>query len=191
MTNKNQTAETILIVLKRIILWALIGFSGLILLFFIFIYSFRINFDDYKSLKVITELNGITLDETLSDFLFKNEGYKKGEFVFLDSDYYENERNSVSFKHQKVRSITDNCQSVRVSELGTNGIICEDPSEKILSKYKEKVKILCGNDNSRLIMSAEHNVAYTLKKNKVVQVTVEKNISHDSSWVDCKDYKIK
>lgn len=191
MDNKNQTAEAILIVLKRIILWVLLGFGGLVLLFFIFIYSFRFNFDDYKSLKVITELNGINLDETLSDFLFKNVGYKKSEFVFLDSDHYENERNSVFFNHQKVKSITDNCQSVRVSELGTNGIICEDSSEKILSKYKEKVKILCGNDNSRLIMSTEHNVAYTLKKNKVVQVTVEKNISHDSSWVDCKDYKIK
>ena len=190
MDNKNQTAEAILIVLKRIILWVLLGFGGLVLLFFIFIYSFRFNFDDYKSLKVITELNGINLDETLSDFLFKNEGYKKSEFVFLDSDHYENERNSVLFNHQTVKSITDNCQSVRVSELGTNGIICEDSSEKILSKYKEKVKILCGNDNSRLIISTEHNVAYTLKKNKVVQVTVEKNISHDSSWVDCKDYKL-
>jgi hypothetical protein len=191
MDNQNKTAEAILIVLKRIILWALLGFVGLILLFFIFIYSFRINFDDYKSLKVITELNGINLDETLSDFLFKNEGYKKSEFVFLDSDYYENERNSVSFIHQKVRSITDNCESVRVNELGTNGVVCEDSSEKILSKYKDKVKILCGNDNSRLFLSTEHNVAYILKRNKVVQVQVEKNISHDSSWVDCKDYKIK
>lgn len=191
MDNKNKAAEAILIVLKRIILWVLLGFSGLILLFFIFIYSFRFNFDDYKSLKVITELNGINLDETLSDFLFKNEGYKKSEFIFLGSDFYENERNSVYFTNQKVTSITDNCQSVRVNEIGTNGIICEDSSEKVLSKYKEKVKILCGNDNSRLIMSTEHNVAYTLKKNKVVQVTVEKNISHDSSWVDCKDYKIK
>jgi len=108
----------------------LIGFSGFVLLLLIFFYALRFNFDDYKSLKVITELNGIKLDETLSDFLFKNEGYKKGEFLFSDSDYYENERYYVSFKSQKVIGIKDNCQSVLVGELGTNGINCGDSSEK-------------------------------------------------------------
>ena len=54
-------------------------------MFFIFIYSFKFNFDDYKSLLVISELNGISLNQTVSDFLFKNEGFKKELFVKVRS----------------------------------------------------------------------------------------------------------
>jgi hypothetical protein len=196
MSIKNETAEAILIVLRRIIWWVILGFISFIILIFLFIYSFKFNFEDYKPLKVINELNGITLEQTLSDFLFKNNGFNKEKVIGKDGkedksvSFYSNERYFVGFIDQKVQEIDDDCSNLYVGEVGANDIVCRDSSEKILGKYKDKIKVYCGNNNSRFMLAKEYNVAYTLKQNEVVKIQVSKNISLDKSWIDCKDYKL-
>jgi hypothetical protein len=147
-------------------------------------------------LKTVNHLNGISLEQTLSDFLFKNNGFIKDKLIGKNSkedelmSIYSNEKYSVVFINQKVSEIYDYCTNLYVQETNVNDIECKNSSEKVLSKYKEKIKVYCGNGNSRFMLAEEYNVAYTLKKNEIVQIQVAKEIALDKSWVDCKYYKI-
>lgn len=196
MSNKNNIVEAIWLLLKRIVLWVLLGLVSLVLLIFVFINVINFSLEDHKSPQKINGLNGINLNQSLSDFLFKFEGFKKE--VVTDRDgkeskeivFYSNDRYVVYFRNQKIEAVEDYCQSVLVDEKGINGIRCGDSSDKILEKYKEKIKIFCGKENLRLFISEDYNIAYTLRLNKVIRIRVEDKINYDNSWVDCKDYKI-
>jgi hypothetical protein len=156
--------------------------------------------DEVNSLEVATSIRGISLDQTLADFLFKNDGFKEEKFVGAngkedkDQVAYANERYTVFFYKQRVFAIYDYCENLLIDEYrknSINGISCMSSMDNILVTYKDKVKVYCGYNNQRWLVAGEYNISFRLEKNKIIGVEVRKNIVNDKEWMDCKDYKIK
>ena len=191
-----EKAEAILMILKRIIFWLFLSFFIVISLFFLFIYISIPSHKADSQPKTITEINGILLDQSLSDFLFKNDGFKKEKLVEQDGKEseklkaYSNERYFVVFVNQRVDEIHDSCKNLLVGEELVNGVGCNDSLDKIKSVYKDQLKIYCGPENIRVAIPNENKVTYILEKNKVKSIDVLNKTYIDKNWVDCKDFKI-
>ena len=194
MQEKNQVAETIFAVIKRLLKWAAIGvvvyWGGLFLLMYVFV-NISSSKDTVK-VKVVNEMNGVSLDESLGDVLFKKKEYKRDDNELLfDNVVYGDGKYNVTFSNEKAIELTDTCEKVFVGEKGVNGIACNESSEEIKSQYGDNLVIYCKYDNSRIYTSPKHNVIYYLKSNEVKRISVYKNIQKQESWLDCKDFKYK
>ena len=199
MADKYQVAETIFTVIKRLIKWAVIGvvvyWLGIFLLMYVFVNISSSK--DSVSIKVVNEMNGVKLNESLGDVLFKKKEYKKSSeaqskslanerYVIYDDGKYE-----VVFDNDKSVELNDTCGKIYVGEKGVNGIVCDDSSERILNQYGEQINIYCMKDNTRVYLTPNYNVAYYLKSNEVKRISVSKYITKQDAWLDCKDFKFK
>lgn len=195
MAQQNQAAETFLAVIKKILKWAAIGlfiyWGGLFLLMYVFVHVASTK--DTVQVKPLSEMNGVSLDESLGDVLFKKKEYKKAIADGSSLGYvtYGDGKYDVTFFNDKVIELNDTCEKVFVSEKGVNGVVCNESSEKIKSQYGDSLVIYCMSDNSRVYTSPKHNVVYYLKSNEVKRISVYKNIKQRESWIDCKDFKFK
>lgn len=199
MADKYQVAETIFTVIKRLIKWAVIGvvvyWLGIFLLMYVIVNISSSK--DSVSIKVVNEMNGVKLNESLGDVLFKKKEYKKSSeaqskslanerYVIYDDGKYE-----VVFDNDKSVELNDTCGKIYVGEKGVNGIVCDDSSERILNQYGEQINIYCMKDNTRVYLTPNYNVAYYLKSNEVKRISVSKYITKQDAWLDCKDFKFK
>lgn len=182
--------------LRKIIVWIVCGVVAVISLVFLFIHFTAPSPKIDLQPKIITEINGLILDQSLSDFLFKNDGFKKEKLVEKDGKEsmnlraYSNERYFVVFVNQRVDEIHDSCENLLVGEELANGVGCNDSLDKIKSIYKDQLKIYCGPQNIRVAIPNENKVTYILEKNKVKSIDVLNKTYIDKNWVDCKDFKI-
>jgi hypothetical protein len=169
----NEKAEVVLAVIRQLAKWVLkgVGLFFLIIILLYLIYKGYQAWDDRPI--VLRSLKGIELNQSASDFLFKNEKFEK---VKTEDNVviYESEMLNVGFKENKVSDISLFCfkGDFVFIDSDANGISCGGASENILSKYGDKVKIYCDKNNSRIYAIPSHNVYYYLTANKIQVIQV-------------------
>ena len=196
----SEYSEAALIVIKRLLKWIGWLIGGALAIGFVFALYIGINEWQEKRPQLITLHQGITLGDKYSDFMFKNPGF----VVEVQSDndsageqFYNNDekRLSVTIRDGIVSGIKYFCNK-NSDLLSVNGIRCESSGDEILSKYSNKVRILCKKDKSledhlsyRVFDSIAHGVRYLVKSNAVVGffVVSEKDLEGyvGKSWVPC------
>ena len=188
--SSKDSADAFLMVIKKIIKWVIFGFISFIAFIFLFIYSMNYYSEWQNRAKLVTNLSGISLDESLSDVLFKNDNFKKIPFQNSQLIVYGNERLSVVFEQGKVQEINYQCGDNVFLNDGLNQISCGYSSESIKEKYGSNIEIYCLPENSRVYFSPKYNAIYYLKSNKVTQITLTSTKQKSSSWLDCGKIKI-
>lgn len=171
----NETAETILIVLKNIGRWFFIAALILLALFFvIYVYA---KIDDYigSRPRVVNEFMNIRLEEKLSDVLFKIDGLElaKEDIKIKDESTtrYINKDSGVAVDIEigRVSGIAYKCKD-DADYTAVNDIFCSDLGEKVLKKY-ENMRILCRKDKGeikiRVYDAVKYGVRYYVWANKV------------------------
>jgi hypothetical protein len=148
----NETAEAIIIVIKKIGKWILIALL-FVVLGVIILSSYEFINQYYKNKpKIITEINNIKIGEKFSDFMFRNPGFtvaknppKRDE----NETYYEN--NSVSIgvtvKDDAISDITYICKDT-YEYTNVNGILCNVNGDEIFEKYGKDVRVQCLKDKT-------------------------------------------
>ncbi len=196
----NETAEAILIVIKRIAKWILFGLLAIALIIGCFI-GYESAKSSYENrLKIITEVDGIKLDDKFSDFMFRNPDFKastKSKKSKVRADDYENEKTSfyVNVSDNKVSMITYVCKK-ELDFVHINGLSCQDSGDLILSKYGKDVRILCLKDKNdeyhhsyRLYDSVKYGVRHHVVSNSILGFTVMSSSKFDDklfeAWSDC------
>lgn len=147
-----ETAEAILIVLKKIGKWILI--LVLIVSFLVSLFIAYVKLNEYleNRPKVINQLKDINLGEKFSDFMFKNPGFiqiKDVENSEANEENYENKNSSltVAFIDKLVTQVTYICKS-SYEYTSINGIVCGSSGDLILDKYGKDVRVQCLKDKS-------------------------------------------
>jgi hypothetical protein len=183
--SSKDAAEAVLMVVRRIIKWIALGFFGFIAFIFIFIYGNNYYSQWQQRIKVTNSMDGITLDEQLSDVLFKNADFEK--IINNNSQLveYGNSRVSVVIEQGKVKEIIHHCGDGELLYDNLNQISCGYSSESIKEKYSDNLEIYCKQDNSRIYFAPKYHAIYYLKSNKVTQMTLTKSGQKQASWIDC------
>jgi hypothetical protein len=148
----NETAEAIWIVIKRLFKWiffiALLCFLGLLVA--VLYPEVKQYFENRP--KVINEIQGISLGEKYSDFMFRNSGFvaMKPESKRADGEtHYENKSLSlrVGFKDSLIVNITYICKDT-YEYTSVSGIKCNSRGDAIFEKYGKDVRVLCLKDKT-------------------------------------------
>ena len=174
-----ETAEAILIVIKRIGKWLFIGVSIVLLLIASFIgYEKFSNYLDNRP-TVHSELKGIKIGEKYSDFAFRNPGFvqiKEKPKKSIGETYYENESLSLSVSVEKnyIVDVTYICQD-KFEMTSLNGVACQDSGDNIFEKYGNEVRVQCLIDKSdkmatsyRVYDVVKYGVRHHVISNKVI-----------------------
>lgn len=187
----NETAEAILIVIKRLLKWFGFGvliLAGLVLL----IVAGASGYDKWQSRpQIATELNGIKLGESIGDVRFKNEGLSgPSKWADKNSDQQNYSIQSkllfVSVKGGRVNRVSQLC-GTSSDHVGINRIYCnESTSEDILKKYGSNVRVLCVKDEplKRAYDAIEFGVRYELSQNTVYAITITSPEALETSKVN-------
>ncbi len=135
--------------------------------------------------RIITDFQGVSLSDKLSDLFFKHGDFKKvvpKEAVekHYGKDRYENEKKrlTVTVKHGVVELIQYRCASDQMDYDEINGISCGDSGEDILKKFGKKARILCLKQQSeygkfvRVYDVVEYGTRYALVMNQVHSIAI-------------------
>ena len=148
----NETAEAIIIVIKKIGKWILIALFFVIL--GVILFSSYVSIMQYyeNRPKIVTEIKNIKIGEKFSDFMFKNPDFtidKNPTKNNEDKTYYENnkEKISVTLKENIISEITYLCKETYENTI-VNGISCNDIGETIIEKYGQDLRIQCLKDKT-------------------------------------------
>ncbi len=175
----NETAESILIVIKRLAKWLLYG----VLLLAVFIGSV-IGFVKMQNHlesrpKFISKLKDLELGEKISDVLFKMPGFvldKKVKSRADPGDVYLNKELSIDIRVEngKISVIGYNCKN-DLEEISVNGISCSGSGEEILEKYGKDLRVQCLRDKAdslstsyRIYDVPKFGIRHHVLSNKVV-----------------------
>jgi len=181
--SKNETAEAIIIVLKKIGKWILYGL--LIVISIVILYSSSIAIVQYyeNKPKLITELKNIKIGERYSDFMFKNPGYivdKNPPKNRENESYLENskEKITVAIKGNLISEITYICKE-NYENTTVNGISCNETGDYISDKFGENLRIQCLKDKTdkdyliyRVYDVVKYGVRHHVLSNKVVAFNI-------------------
>jgi hypothetical protein len=171
--SSNEMAHAVLTVIRQLAKWFFKGIGILFLIVFVS-YTLYKGYDAWEQRpKPLTSLKTIELNQSISDFLFKNEKFEK--IKLEDSELvYRSEGVDVGVKNNKVSDISLFCfhGDFLFIESDGNGISCGGSSESILEKYGSKAKIYCDKNNSRIYAIPSHNVYYYLTANKIQIIQV-------------------
>ncbi len=149
--SSKETAEAILMVIKRLFKWLFFILLATLLVF-LAIYAYTKIEEHYKNRpKFVAELKGVHLGEKFQDFMFRNAGFvidtarKKTNDVI----YYGNNEKSltVAISDNKVVRVIYGCMD-KLEYTSINGIECRSSGDSILSKYDSKVRVQCIKDRS-------------------------------------------
>jgi hypothetical protein len=181
--SSNETAEAIIILIKRVGKWIL--FSALILLLvFIALLTYSKIEDYFKNQpKVISSIKGIELDEKMQDFLFRNSGFALNDdksnqlenFVY----YVNNDKTLyVVINEKKVVRVTYACLK-EYDYTSINGIECRSSGDDVLNVYDKKIRVQCLKNKSdenylsyRVYDANEFGIRYHVISNKVEAFSV-------------------
>jgi hypothetical protein len=189
---KNERAEAVLIVIKRIAKWVLLSVLGLAALaLFVWLGVYLYNKWESRP-KVVSELKGIALGEKLNDVLFKNSKLKliSGDIkhkALPDLVLYRNEedRIGINISDDKVYFVEYKCAD-KFEYTSINGIKCNDTSGNIKDKYGDKIRVLCHVEikvGARVYDIVEYGIRYMLVYNGVVGFSIAKP-EHLKTFVD-------
>lgn len=181
--SSKETAEAILMVIKRIGKWIAVTALALLLLYLAF-YTYNKVEDYYQNRpKIVESLKGIELGEKYSDFMFRNAGFimdvernKKN----IDVVYYDNKEKSLSiaFADNKVVRVLYQCMD-KNEYTSINGIDCRSSGDNVFKKYEKEIRVQCLKDKSnsshvyyRVYDAINYGVRYHVVSNEVVAIDV-------------------
>jgi hypothetical protein len=181
--SSKETAEAILIVIKRIGKWIAATILA-ILLFYLALYAYNKVEEYYQNRpKIVESLKGIGLGEKYSDFMFRNAGF------ILDVDrnkrntditYYENKEKSltVAIVDGKVVRILYACND-KSEFISINGINCRSSGDDVFKKFDREILVQCLKDKSnsshvsyRVYDAINYGVRYHVVSNEVIAIDV-------------------
>lgn len=177
--SSKETAEAILMVIKRIGKWIAVTVLA-ILLIYLAIYAYNKVEEHYQNRPKITEsLNGIELGEKFQDFMFRNAGF------ILDVDrnkktsdvvYYDNKEKFLTVKiaGSKVVGVLYACME-KYEYTSINGIDCRSSGDNVFKKFDKEIRVQCLKDKSdnnylnyRVYDAIKYGVRYHVVSNAVV-----------------------
>lgn len=177
--SSKETAEAILIVVKRLGKWLALLVS-LLLLIFLALYAYIKVEEYYKNLpQLVKSLAGIELDEKFQNFMFRNAGF------VLDADrnkkttdviYYDNKEKStaVAIRDNKVVRVLYGCME-KFEYTSVNGIDCRSTGDGVFVKYEKDIRVQCQRDkgdsnylNYRVYDAIKFGIRYHVVSNEVV-----------------------
>ena len=183
----NETAEAILIVIKRLAKWAAYGVLGIVGVG-AFIAVSVWGYERYS--KVPTEkvewekfyLKGIKIGDRWSDVVFRHGEFsvqKKSNIRKYEDEveYLNKEKNIlVSLRSGVVFHVMYSCEA-DMGSTDLNGVHCGDSGDDILKQFGSKVRVLCGTDDeSKMYMRVydvvEFGTRFHLHTNKVWALSV-------------------
>ena len=176
----NETAEAILIVLKKIGKWLAVAVAALLLIYLAFYAYVKIE-DHYENRpKLIMSLNGIELGERFQDFMFRNAGFALDEDRKTDIVYFRNKEKSttVAIADNKVARILYACKE-EYDYKSVNGIDCRSSGDDVFRKYDKEIRVQClkyksdsNYMNYRVYEAIKYGVRYHVVSNEVVAFDV-------------------
>lgn len=150
--SKNESAEAVIIVLKRVGRWIIFASLSIVaVLLLVFSYD-RINYYFENRPKLVNQIKGVVIGEKFSDFMFKNPNYseaKESPKIGNGEKYFENhkERLGVVIKDNFVSEITYICGD-SYEYTNVNGISCDALGDSVLEKYGSDVRVQCLKNKS-------------------------------------------
>ncbi len=152
--NANELAEAILIVIRKIGKWIFIAASICLVLFLSFLGYVYIDSYYQNRPKLIEQLGGVALGDSLSDFVFKNPGYVlekpeektspgEKELVYTNKETLT----TVTIEKNKISMVVYVCKNEGEYTV-INGVSCGESSEAILEKYGSDARAQCLKDKN-------------------------------------------
>lgn len=140
--------------------------------------------DNKKQIESNPSLAGIKLLESKIDVIYKL-GNASNQ---IDSTLYFDEKNlAVSFENNAANYVLVSCKN-NSGFPSLNGIYCNDSSNQIKNRFKEKAVELCLLDSptERLYLVKEFNLMYVLAKDKVFLLALRKgDADYKLNWISC------
>ena len=177
--SSKETAEAILIVIKRLGKWIAL-FALALVLIFLALYAYNKVDEYYKNRpQLVKSLKGIELGEKFQTFMFRNAGF------VLDSDrnkkatdviYYDNKEKStaVAIEDNKVVRVLYGCME-KFEYSSVNGIDCRSTGDGVFDKYEKDIRVQCLRDkgdgnylNYRVYDAVVFGIRYHVVSNEVV-----------------------
>ncbi len=191
--SSNETAEAILIVIKRLAWWIFLLFVGIVALISV-IAGVYWGLDTWsRRATEVKTLGGITLGDKIDDVFFRLGKFERSGSL---PDFYRNEekRTAFSVKNGRVNTVLYFCRSsgdyteVNDHRCGSNG-------DDILKRFGRDLRILCYKDNGkddthhRVYDTIKYGVRYQLGQNQVVVFIIsdkhELQEMQGETWVPC------
>ena len=174
-----ETAEAIIIVIKRLLKWALWALC-IVLVIVLCVYAYVSAQKWYEERpRIAVALKDITLGDKLSDVMFRIPGFTKNDDLPLGEQTYSNNelRLYMTLRSGLVVDIRYYCRDFDLTSI--NGVSCEASGESIKSKFSDRLRILCRKDTSaenstshRIYEVVEFGVRYYMTSNKVVGILI-------------------
>jgi hypothetical protein len=190
----NETAEVVLLVIKRLAKWLVIAIITALALVVVFVFAWPELSRMYSErAQVVTELAGIKLGEKLSDTLFKNPGFELKKSEPDAPAYYSNKDESMGFYGPggRVTEVVYTCDA-KMYPTVIHGLSCASKGEAVLKKYGNDVVVWCRSDKAakdyttyRLYDVRKFRIRFHLISNKVeVFHTAERPVD-SAYWSAC------
>jgi hypothetical protein len=205
----NETAEAILLVIKRLAKWTgilvlLILAIGVLIFGGIWVYE-----SWAKRPQVVTTLEGISIGDNLNDVFFRlgtfeKEKPSKDSPLSADEEKYSDsvdlDKSTLSFSVRKniVYSVSYFCKEA-LDYTSVNAISCSDKGDDVLKRFKGRVRVLCSKKTAgvvdpydtllRVYDVVNFGVRYRLYMNKVFGFTIADKAELVTyvgiNWVPC------
>lgn len=193
----NETAEAILIVIRRLFKWGAIGLLGIGAVSTI-AWAVMWGYGEWEGRpQLVTQLMGIGIGDKESDVVFKlgefrqlprsDKNIREGETVYASDE----QRISFAERGGTVFIVQYSCKT-DYDYGALNGIRCGDTGEDIFRRFGKAVRVLCSKDgerkSERMYDVFELGTRYGLSKNKVelFQVASPESLRVSANWVPCK-----
>ncbi len=201
--SSKETAEAIIIVLKRLMKW-FFAFAVFFLLVIISFYGYSQIDAYYKNRpQIVQSLKGIELGEKFKDFMFRNAGFvldvDRNKRV-ADVIYYDNQEKSiaVAIGDNRVVRVLYGCME-KFENTSINGIECRSSGDSVFMKYDKAIRVQCLRDkndsnylNYRVYDSVKFGVRYHVVSNEVVAFDVASPSDFEklegfmnAKWTEC------
>jgi hypothetical protein len=190
----NETAEVVLLVIKRLAKWLVIALIAALTLVVVFVFAWPELSRMYSErARVVTELGGIKLGDKLSDTLFKNPGFELKKSKLDAPRYYANKDESMGFfgPDGRVNEVVYTCEA-NIYTTVIHGLSCESKGEAVLKKYGNDVVVWCKSDKTakdymtyRLYAVQKFGIRFHLISNKVEVFHATDRPVESSSWSAC------
>lgn len=175
--SSKETADAILIVIKKVGKWIVI-FAFILLLIFLALHAQNKIRDYYQNRpQIVDSLKGVKLGEKFQDFMFRNEGFAlEADEKKIDAvrNYSNKEKSlTVRVEDDKVVRVVYQCNE-KYDSFDLNGIDCGSVGDTVLEKYGKELHTNClkekNNDDYlkyRVYDAVKYGVRYHIISNKV------------------------
>lgn len=195
--SSNETAEAILIVLKKVGKWVAVSALAIFLIFLAF-YAYTQIEEHYKNRpQIVKSLKGIELGMKFQEFMFRHEGFVLDEVKnkdVKDITYYKNKEKftNVGIRDSKVVYVSFSC-SEGYEYTSVNGISCDTSGDIVLDKYDNSIRVQClknKNDENylrlRIYDSGKFGIRHYLLSNKVLAFVIANpaELSNSESFIN-------